>query len=77
MKKEYKSYLIIWAILLALFNVIAFVFGALATKSVLTASFWVGYIFVTIGFVGQLLCAKKFLHPIISKNFFITFRLLI
>lgn len=59
MKKEYKSYLIIQAILLALFNVIAFVFGALATKSVLTASFWVGYIFVTIGFIGQLLCAKK------------------
>ncbi|MBR4867578.1 MAG: hypothetical protein IKU10_00345 [Clostridia bacterium] len=58
MKKAFHSYLTIWAILLFLFNIIAFVSGGLLNQEKYDASFWVGYIFITLAFVGQLVCAK-------------------
>ena len=57
MKKLFKSYLIIWVAILALFNVIAFVAPALLTEEKYTASFWIGYIFITVTMLGQLACA--------------------
>lgn len=59
MKKTFKSYLLIWAILLALFNVIAFLVGGITDTAKYTPMFWVGYVFITLAFVGQLLCAKR------------------
>ena len=58
MKKTFKSYFAIWAILLALFNVIAFVSVGWEGQPKYTPSFWVGYVFITLAFVGQLFCAK-------------------
>lgn len=57
MKKLFRSYLIIWAILLALFNVIAFAVPAWNGLKKYTASFWVGYGFIMLALVGQLACA--------------------
>ena len=52
MKKNFKLYLIAWAIVLALFNVISFV-----VPSEKTTSFWIGYIFISLTFIGQLACS--------------------
>ena len=58
MKKTFKSYFAIWAILLVLFNIIAFVSVGWMYQEKYTPSFWVGYIFIMLAFVGQLICAK-------------------
>lgn len=59
MKKTFKSYLIIWAILLILFNVIAFVSPGWIAYDKYSGSFWVGYAFIMVSFIGQLVCAMK------------------
>jgi hypothetical protein len=48
MKKNFKLYLAAWAIVLALFNVISFV-----VPNERTTSFWIGYILISLMFVGQ------------------------
>ena len=58
MKKSIGVYSVIWAICLAVFNVIVFVTpNEIGGVSKFTASFWVGYIFITVAFIGQLVCA--------------------
>ena len=57
MKKVFKFYSIIWAVLLALFNVISFVSVGWAEIPKYTPSFWVGYTFITLSFIGQIVCA--------------------
>lgn len=81
MKKKIGVYSVIWAICLAVFNVIAFVTpNEIAGVSKFGGSFWVGYIFITVAFVGQLVCAffalkaenlKKFFYkiPLISVSY--------
>lgn len=59
MKKHFKSYIILWAILLAVFNVIAFVSVGWIGVEKYTPSFWIGYVFITLSFIGQLVCAAK------------------
>lgn len=59
MKNTFKSYVLGWAIFLGLFNIIAFFAGGLTNTAKFTSAFWVGYVFITLAFVGQLLCAKK------------------
>ena len=57
MKKTIKFYTVIWAICLLLFNALAFVTpNEIAGVSKFDGAFWVGYIFITIAFVGQLIC---------------------
>lgn len=56
MKKVFKFYSAIWAILLALFNVISFVSVGWAGIKKYTPSFWIGYIFITVAFIGQIIC---------------------
>ena len=56
-KKIFKFYSVIWAILLVLFNVISFVSVGWAGIEKYTPSFWVGYIFITVAFIGQIICA--------------------
>ena len=56
MKKRFGLYFAAWAVLLALFNVITFVCAEWIGDG-FTEAFWVGYIFITITFIGQLLCA--------------------
>ena len=58
MKKGFKTYAIAWAILLALFNVIAFVSPGWTGIEKYTSSFWIGYVFITLCFIGNLICAN-------------------
>ena len=55
MKKRFNLYIIAWAVLLALFNVIAFVSVGWAGQEKYTSSFWIGYVFITVMFIGQLI----------------------
>lgn len=58
MKKGFKYYLSIWVILLAVFNVAVFVSpGEAGGYSKFGGAFWVGYIFITLAFIGQLICS--------------------
>ena len=58
MNKNFKYYALIWAILLAVFNVICFITpDETAGMSKFGGAFWAGYIFITIAFIGQLVCA--------------------
>lgn len=56
--KNFKYYLCIWAILLAIFNVIAFVTPSeMAGMNKFGGAFWSGYIFITLAFIGQLVAS--------------------
>lgn len=58
MKKSFGIYSIIWAICLAIFNLVVFVTpNEIGGVSKFSGSFWVGYIFITVAFVCQLACA--------------------
>lgn len=81
MKKKFGLYSIVWLLCLAVFNVIAFVTpNKIGELSKFSGSFWVGYIFITVAFFGQLICAfmafkaenlKKFFYriPLISVSY--------
>jgi len=58
MKKGFKYYVSFWAVLLILFNAIAFVSVGWIGQEKYTASFWIGYVFITLTFIGQLACAN-------------------
>lgn len=75
MKKVFKFYFAVWAVLLALFNVIAFVSVGWAGVEKYTPSFWIGYIFVTLSFIGQIVCAYFALKDEDIKKLFTIFRL--
>lgn len=71
MKKTFRNYIGIWAALLVLFNVIAFVSVGWAGQEKYTASFWIGYGSITAAFLGQLLCAKAaFEEDALQKTFY-------
>lgn len=55
MKKNFKFYAIIWVIMLAIFNIVTFVSpNEAAGMNKFGGAFWVGYIFITVAFIGQL-----------------------
>ena len=70
MKKNFKFYLISWVVALSLFNVIAFVVPSIPTLEKYTSSFWIGYVFITITLIGQLICAYVVLKDDSSKKLF-------
>ena len=71
MKKSFKAYVVIWAIFLAVFNVICFVTpGEAAGMSKFGGAFWVGYIFITLAFIGQLVCAVMAFKEKSMQKFF-------
>jgi len=57
MKKRFGIYAIGWAVLLALFNVVAFVSPGWIWFEKYDAAFWIGYAFISVSFLGQLACA--------------------
>ena len=58
MKKTFGFFLGVWAIFLALFNVIVFITpNEVGGMTKFGGAFWVGYIFITVAFIGQLVCA--------------------
>lgn len=80
MKKGIKFYLPCWAIALAVFNVITFAVPITVNVNKFTPAFWIGYAFITLMFIAQLVCSavffkqenndKKFLNiPIISLSY--------
>ncbi|MDE5985298.1 MAG: hypothetical protein K2H13_08600 [Eubacterium sp.] len=61
MKKYFKYYGICWAIALVVFNVITFVVtNEMVGLSSVGSLFWVGYAFITIAFIGNLICSLLF-----------------
>jgi len=70
MKKYFKSYLAVWAVLLGLFNIIAFVSAGWDGQEKYTSSFWTGYIFILLAFGGNLFCSYKALQADNVKKMF-------
>ena len=71
MKNVFKKYVTIWAISLALFNVICFVTPKeFAGYDKYGGAFWVGYIFITLAYIGQLICANYALKASSLKKLF-------
>lgn len=71
MKSNFKYYVIVWVVLVAIFNVIVFVTpNEVVGVSKLDGSFWVGYIFIMITFVAQLGVAWYSLKDDITKTFY-------
>lgn len=60
MKKNYKFYIIIWAILLALYNLTVFLVKPIIPGYVINydARFWISWGVIIATFIGQLLCSK-------------------
>ena len=80
MKKGIKFYAPCWAIALAAFNVIIFAVPITVNVNKFTPSFWIGYAFITLMFIAQLVCSivffkqdnndKRFLNiPVISLSY--------
>jgi len=51
MTKVFKNYLIIWVVLLIIFNVVSFVSVGWTGQEKYTPSFWIGYAFITLTFI--------------------------
>ena len=60
MKRNFKFYALIWAILLVLFNTIVFLIRTIISGYVINydARFWIAWLFVMVAFAGNLLCAN-------------------
>lgn len=71
MKNKFKFYVVAWFILVAIFNVVAFV-----TPCKISRTFWIGYIFITLSFIGQLVCAYVALKAENSKKLFLNLPLI-
>ena len=80
MKKGIKFYAPCWAIVLIVFNVITFSVPITVNVNKFTPSFWIGYTFITLMFIAQLVCSilffkqdnndKRFLNiPTISLSY--------
>lgn len=80
MKKGIKFYAPCWAIVLAVFNVVTFAVPITVNVNKFTPSFWIGYTFITIMFIAQLVCSivffnqdsndKRFLNiPVINLSY--------
>lgn len=70
MKKRFNLYIVVWGVLLALFNVIAFVSVGWAGQEKYTPSFWIGYVFITVMFIGQLVCSYMTFKADSAKKLF-------
>lgn len=71
MKSNFKYYVIVWAVVVAIFNVIVFVTpNEIAGVSKFDSYFWVGYIFIMLTFVIQLGITWYSLKDDITKMFY-------
>lgn len=57
MNRNFKYYIAAWAVLAAIFNVIAFATPAVAGASKFDGAFWSGYVLIMLALIGQLVCA--------------------
>ena len=69
MKKVFKFYFISWIVLFAIFNLLAFTITA--NLGNFDTNFWIGYAFISIVFVGQLICGHfAFKADSLQKTFY-------
>lgn len=58
MKNLFKYYVVCWAVLAAVFNLIVFIVpNEMAGMNKFGGAFWSGYVFIMLAFAGQLVCA--------------------
>lgn len=69
MKKSFKYYAVVWALLFAIYNVFAFAVGFRND-----ASFWAAYISIVIAMSVQLVCAKISFKPEKLDKLFLNIR---
>ncbi len=75
--KYFKKYFAAWAVLLAIFNVIAFASpGEVTGMSKFDGAFWSGYALITLTFIGQLLCANMAMKAGSAEKFFLNLPLI-
>lgn len=70
MKKALKYYSVIWVIVLIFFNLIAFIPSGKLGMDRYTSSFWIGYAFITLSFIGQYICTFFALKDNLNKTFY-------
>ena len=64
---NFKYYVGSWIAMLAAFNAIVFV----CARGNFSTSFWIGYAFITVAFIGQLFCAYLAFKPKnLTKKFY-------
>lgn len=76
MRKNFKYYSLGWILLLGLFNLIVFIIPAASEAAKYTASFWIGYSFTTVAFLGQFACTWFALKEENAKKMFYNISLL-
>ncbi len=55
MTKTFKIYLVIWLIAVIIFNTVTF--ASPVVSNIFFGGFWIGYIFIMLAFLGQLICS--------------------
>ena len=71
MKRAFKYYSMIWAVLFVLFNIISFVSAGWAGHEKYTSSFWTGYALIAVTLIGQLVCGYfAFKNNDLEKTFY-------
>lgn len=78
MKKNFKYYAIIWAILLAIYNLVVFLVKPVIQGYVILydARFWISWGVIIATFIGQLLCAKVAFDSKNNEKFFLNLPLI-
>lgn len=72
MKKNFSLYSICWFVALAIFNIACFVSPAqMNGYTKFGGAFWSGYLFITITFLAQLVCAYKTFNSKTKEKFFL------
>lgn len=72
MRNKFKYYIAAWAVLFVIFHVIVFVTPSRTLEWNKSGSvFWISYIFITVTFVGQLVCAYFAWKEDSSKKLFL------
>lgn len=77
MNKVFKNYFAIWIVLLVLFNIVAFVCTGMIETLSFSASFWVGYLFITLAFCGNLYCVHRVIKQDSAQKMFYNIPLII
>jgi len=76
MKNQFKNYLTIWAIAFVVFNIITFVIPD-SSGNKYEGAFWVGYVFITLAFLGNLLAGFYFFKDENKEKAFLNFPVLV
>ena len=76
MKKNFKYYIIAWAALLAVYNVVVFAIQPLTGFVKYDTVFWIAWAFVIAAFVGQLICASMAFKAENSERLFLNIPLI-